>query len=62
MSDDWRSRVNIKRSDGYRVAAAILGLLFLLIFAGWLISRFMRQAPPPPLQTPTPTPSPTLPP
>ncbi len=52
--NDWRSKVTITRKDGYKAAAAILGLLFALIFAGWVVSRFLRHEPPPPLQTPVP--------
>jgi hypothetical protein len=58
--NDWRSKVEISRGDGYKAAAAVLGLLFLLIFAGWILSRFARHDPPPPLQTPTPPAVPPL--
>ena len=50
--NDWRSRVNISRRDGLKAAGVILGLLFLLIFGGWVLSRFMRRENPPALQTP----------
>ena len=52
--NDWRSKVTITRKDAYKAAGAILGLLFALIFAGWIISRFMRHEPPPALQAPVP--------
>jgi len=58
--NDWRSKVEISRRDGYKAAAAVLGLLFLLIFAGWILSRFARHDPPPPLQMPTPPAAPPL--
>ena len=46
---DWRTRVNLNRRDGFKAAGIILGLLFALIFAGWIVSRLMRgQVPPPP--------------
>jgi hypothetical protein len=49
---DWRSQVNLSRRDGIKAAGAVIGLLVLLIFAGWIVSRFMRGDAPPPLQTP----------
>jgi hypothetical protein len=52
--NDWRSKVQISRREGLRAAGAILGLLFLLIFAGWVLSRFLRHEAPPPIQTPVP--------
>ena len=57
--NDWRSKVTISRRDGYKAAGAVLGLLFLLIFAGWILSRFLHRNPPAPLQTPA---SPVVPP
>ena len=51
---DWRSNVQITRKDGLKAAGAILGLLFALIFVGWIVMRFVRHEPPPPLQTPVP--------
>jgi hypothetical protein len=51
---DWRSNVKITRNEGLKAAGVILGLLFALIFAGWIVTRFMRHEPPPALQTPMP--------
>jgi hypothetical protein len=59
--NDWRSRVNMSRRDGYKAAAAVLGLLFLLIFVGWVLSRFLRHETPPPVHTPVAPAVPALP-
>ena len=53
--NDWRSRVNMSRRDGLKAAGIILGILFTLIFAGWILSKFLRNEPPPPLQSPMPS-------
>lgn len=57
--NDWRSQVKLSRRDAYKAACIILGLMFALIFAGWVVSRLARQQPPPsPPQPVMPTPAP----
>jgi len=46
MNDDWRSRNTMKGSDALKAAAAVLGLLFAFIMAGWIVTRLLRPAPP----------------
>ena len=41
--NDWRSKVEISRRDGYKAAAAVLGLLFLLIFLLTSLQRFVLR-------------------
>ena len=45
--NDWRSRVNMSGRDGCKAAAVILGLMIVVIFAGWVVMRLMRKDPPP---------------
>jgi hypothetical protein len=44
---DWRVNPGIKKTEAIKAAGAILGLLFALILAGWILSRFLQPASPP---------------
>ena len=40
--NDWRKRTEFKSRDFIKVAGAILGLLFGILFIIWLITRLAR--------------------
>jgi hypothetical protein len=52
MNGDWRSRNTMTGREALKAAAAILGLLFACILAGWVVTRLMRPpADPAPVET-----------
>ena len=58
--NDWRSKVQMSRRDGFKAAGVIIGLLFGCILAVWVLSRCMRHDPAPPRNVPPiPKPFPT---
>lgn len=44
--NDWRSKIQMSRHDGFKAAGVILGLMVACIFAVWLLARLFRHEAP----------------